>query len=315
MHVFISYSREDAQVAEKLNAALSAAGFQTFYGRRDLPIGEEFNRKIAQAISACDLLVFLASDCSIKLGSYTRAELAFAESKWPNPNGFVLPVLINGCLAVNLPAYLRTIGALSPDNLDAQVVAWVESRLENGTSRPRDLLSQTDRLRRWAGNAQPPIKSVESKIPTSFLSYIFAALFLVIFGIANFQFDAKWNADNPPGSFLGPMPWYTNWSPVCWIGAVVMLIYALAKLKEGLSTPKAVAVVILNRTEKQANRVDLETSVGCRLSLEPVGATANKAYPSELGWAYISGTLLLDFTPASAVSLEEPSSTKPFPQR
>ena len=79
--VFISYSRKDASSAQSLNAALNAAGIDTFLDAKDLPPGQEFNSRIKASVDNADLFIFLASSNSVNPGSYTMTELAFAEAK------------------------------------------------------------------------------------------------------------------------------------------------------------------------------------------------------------------------------------------
>jgi TIR domain len=94
MKVFISYSAEERELAERISFALRSDGHSTFFDRASLVAGRTFDNRIRMAIEDCDLMLFLITPRSIEPGSYARAELAIAESKWPHPDGRILPVMI-----------------------------------------------------------------------------------------------------------------------------------------------------------------------------------------------------------------------------
>ncbi len=177
MRIFLSYSRTDQTIVERIRAALNAAGFESFLDTKDLPLGQEYNARIKLAIEAADLFLFLASEASVRPGSYAMTELSFAEQKWPNPSGYVLPVLMADLNAAQLPAYLRPINALQAhENVDARIVGWVQDRARLGSSGVPDPESPRARLKRWARLAQPPIRKKQR-------SFLWPGCLGVIFGI------------------------------------------------------------------------------------------------------------------------------------
>src|SRR5262249_2967795 len=153
MRIFLSYAREDKALADRVSSALNAAGLETFLDTKNLPPGEEFNARIKTAVDRADLFVFLASPSSVRPGSYSLTQLSFAESKWRNAPGYVLPVLAGGVDAGELPAYLKPITALSAKgNLEAEVVAWVKERAAGGSG-GAGIATPSDQLREWARSA------------------------------------------------------------------------------------------------------------------------------------------------------------------
>jgi TIR domain-containing protein len=306
MRIFVSYAKEDRESAQEVVYALSAAGFFAFLDEKDLPPGLEFNARILAAVNSADVFVFLASPYSVAPGSYALTELSFAENRWPRPHGKVLPVALAGFDPIALPAYLRPVGALrSKGNLAAEVVAWAESRATSGSSADPGLLALQEKLHQWARRAVPPEHPVPSNLPRSatqgFGGGVVALLLGLIFAIFSFNFNNHWDADNPPGSFLGPTGFPFNLFPVVGAGVVVYGIVMIAKAFQttALSGRKDVdpqAVLVLERVSDTSVR--LQTLNGTRLDLEPVSAEARHAYGGDLGWAYIADQLLLDFIPA-----------------
>lgn len=167
MTVFVSYAREQCQIAEEVNAAIAVRDYDVFIDQSNLKAGLEYDSTIQKAIQDCDLFVFLISPDSIKEQSYTRTELGFAKDKWRNPSGKVLPVMAQPTLITEIDAYLRAVTILYPQgNLAAETSARVDMLLHpEASARPeplvagellheritayKDLWELTQRLPRW----------------------------------------------------------------------------------------------------------------------------------------------------------------------
>lgn len=65
-HVFVSYSRRDAEAADELLAAFDAAGVRYWNDRRDLKVGQRWGTEIFWAIGEARALVVLLSESSAK---------------------------------------------------------------------------------------------------------------------------------------------------------------------------------------------------------------------------------------------------------
>jgi tetratricopeptide (TPR) repeat protein len=126
VRIFLSHASEQADVAETVGVALQAEGHMVFRDRSTLPSGEGYNDRIREAIADSDLFIFLVSPEAVTRGRYTITELEFAERRWPNPDGHLLPVMVKPTEFVTIPAYLRAVTFLEPrGNLPAEVVAAV----------------------------------------------------------------------------------------------------------------------------------------------------------------------------------------------
>ena len=131
--VFICYSHEQRELAQRATLALEGIGADVFFDREDLPATGEFNLAIRTAIRRCDLFIFIASRESIREGAYTMAELSIAEQRWPHPAERVLTLLADATPIPALPPYLTAVTVLAPEGdpvaelVDA-VARWRERR-------------------------------------------------------------------------------------------------------------------------------------------------------------------------------------------
>ena len=124
--VFLSYSSEQSEAATRIELSLKEDGHAVFRDRSSLPPGESFDAPIRAAVEASDLFIFLISRQSISPGHYTLTELRFAEQKWGQPAGHVLPVFAEATPTDAIPAFLRAVTILQPrGNLAAEVAAEV----------------------------------------------------------------------------------------------------------------------------------------------------------------------------------------------
>lgn len=64
LRVFISYSRDDLDFTDQLDAALDACGFDCVIDRHDIPGGEDWKRRLGNLISEADTVVFVLSPAS-----------------------------------------------------------------------------------------------------------------------------------------------------------------------------------------------------------------------------------------------------------
>ena len=124
--VFLSYSSEQSDAASRIELSLKEDGHAVFRDRSSLPAGDAYDARIRDAVEDSDLFVFLISRQSVSPGRYTLTELGFAERKWGNPSGRVLPVMVEPVPKDAIPAYLRAVTILDPKgNLTAEVAQEV----------------------------------------------------------------------------------------------------------------------------------------------------------------------------------------------
>src|SRR5262245_4393336 len=125
-NIFLSYSSPQNETASRIELSLEEEGYSVFRDRSDLPPGESFDARIRAAIEESDLLIFLISRESVSQGRYTLSELKFAEQKWKNPAGHVLPVLTEPVPKEVIPEFLRAVTMLQPTgDVAAEVAAEV----------------------------------------------------------------------------------------------------------------------------------------------------------------------------------------------
>ena len=101
--IFISYSRKDTAIADRVCEALDQAGISYFIDRQDIGGGFEFPVVLAEAILNSKLVLFLASQNSYD-SKFTNAELTFAFNE--KPKNSILPYIIDGSI---MPPALRFV--------------------------------------------------------------------------------------------------------------------------------------------------------------------------------------------------------------
>lgn len=134
MKVFISHPHEYVHSARELAAKLRASGYEAFFDRNSLPAGEGFDRAIEHWVRSCDLMVFYVTPQSTSVGRYCLTELSYAEQRWPNPSGRVLPVAPAGVRLADVPAYLRASVTVfrTEGNFETEVAFEAARLLESG---------------------------------------------------------------------------------------------------------------------------------------------------------------------------------------
>jgi hypothetical protein len=147
MKIFLSYASEDRAVAEEVYLALTAADHEVFFDRSELEAGADFHARIAQAIRAADLAVFLISSGSISPGSYSLTELRFMREKWPHPKDRLVSVRLEGTPFDSIPPYLKSVTVLDPEgDIAAEVLSAVD-RLRRGKTALHRWLSRQPKVR------------------------------------------------------------------------------------------------------------------------------------------------------------------------
>ncbi len=104
--IFLSYAHAQEREVADIAAKLVAAGYHVFFDKKSLK-GENFDIKIRDEVSNCDLFIVFVSESSLRNGSYVLTELGYAETRWPNPSGHVLAIRIDSATIDLVPAYLR----------------------------------------------------------------------------------------------------------------------------------------------------------------------------------------------------------------
>lgn len=79
-NVFISYSRKDIEVAERIRHILEGFRFNVWLDLVGIAAGEEWPKKLTEAIIECDVVLLLISQASV-LSEYCLKEILFAKKK------------------------------------------------------------------------------------------------------------------------------------------------------------------------------------------------------------------------------------------
>ena len=130
--IFISYSRKDSEIAEKIYQTLTEAGMSCFIDRQGISGGADFPTVLSVAILESKLLLFVASKNSYA-SDFTQKELTFAISE--KGSQFVFPLIIDGS---ELPTTLRFLlininwRTLSKDyTIEKELVEDIRHRLDD----------------------------------------------------------------------------------------------------------------------------------------------------------------------------------------
>ena len=98
--VFIAYAHEDAAAAEKLFDAFTASGFDPWMDRRKLLPGQNWPRRIEDAIASSDFFIACFSGNSVRKRGGFQAEIRFALDcavRIPLDDVFLIPVRLDEC--------------------------------------------------------------------------------------------------------------------------------------------------------------------------------------------------------------------------
>src|SRR5689334_15211405 len=96
--VFISYSRADKVIADRLERSLRAEGFTPWRDKKEIRAGNSFTDEIGAALNACFAVVWLASTSSVK-STWVRRELAYAT----DAGKLIVPVHLNKASLDEMP--------------------------------------------------------------------------------------------------------------------------------------------------------------------------------------------------------------------
>jgi len=117
--VFLSYAREDADVARRLHEVLERKGLKVFLDQKVLP-GERWVHRVEAALKAARHFVLVVTP-SYLASEYAAMELGAALSATHHdPETRIIPILLGPLRAADLPGLLREWQAIraEPSALD-----------------------------------------------------------------------------------------------------------------------------------------------------------------------------------------------------
>src|SRR3954447_9669066 len=101
-HLFLSYSRQDADALRELSRALESAGHSVWWDVRSLQTGADWQRALRAGIVDSDAVVLLLSTHSAA-SEWVGRELEIARAQ----HKAILPVRIDGLAADDFPELIR----------------------------------------------------------------------------------------------------------------------------------------------------------------------------------------------------------------
>jgi|GEM_PF-3217558 len=129
MRIFLSHASQDKDIAEQIYLVLRADSHKVFLDRRGLRPADDYNTRIREEVSGCELFVFLVSPDSVAKSSYALTELNYAKEKWDHPARHVLPVMVRETDKALIPNYLKAVTILEPEGDVAAEVARIVKAL------------------------------------------------------------------------------------------------------------------------------------------------------------------------------------------
>jgi hypothetical protein len=133
--IFISYASEDRKAAEKIATKLEQAGIRTWFDKKQLELGDNWERKIERNLTECSYFMPLVSKhCLTSKRRFFWAEwnLATKERQRAGPvDIFILPILLDDIDPQNsrLPVWASSTHAIRLDNENYEQILEVTIKL------------------------------------------------------------------------------------------------------------------------------------------------------------------------------------------
>jgi hypothetical protein len=140
-HVFISYAREDTDLASRVFDALQKAHFEPWLDRRSLGGGDDWDQRIQGELDATDftLVLYTPAFCR-KTDSYVNKEVALARRRALNVRGsFIIPLRTNDLADADRVDELREYNdmELSPTRFEEDISKVISTMLREYQRRNR----------------------------------------------------------------------------------------------------------------------------------------------------------------------------------
>jgi hypothetical protein len=93
-YIFISYAHADIEYARIVHQVLEQAGFRIFRDEKDIKVGDDWDKKISEALDQTTHMVLLLSKTSMPDRREVRREWFYFDTKRQAP---ILPLLLEDC--------------------------------------------------------------------------------------------------------------------------------------------------------------------------------------------------------------------------
>ncbi|MBE2192836.1 MAG: toll/interleukin-1 receptor domain-containing protein [Anaerolinea sp.] len=166
-NIFLSYSRDELEIAQKLRTRLERAGFRVWMDKTKLEIGAEWREEIKKAIHDSQAIVIALSPSAAR-SEYVTEEITIARGAHVHP----FPLIIHG----------RPETAVPPMLVEYQHFDATDRKFDAGVKR------LTESLYAYAAIRQPNKKWLKIAIGTTFvLLAVTAAVSLKLFSLATYH--------------------------------------------------------------------------------------------------------------------------------
>jgi putative uncharacterized protein C1_0012 len=119
--VFISYAKENIEIAEQIYDRLKAKGFIPWLDKRNLMVGQQWDVEIKKALKESDFIILLLSSISVSKRGYVQREfrlaLDYCEEKLDS-DIYIIPVKIDLCDVPEKLAKFQYIEFCTPTALE-----------------------------------------------------------------------------------------------------------------------------------------------------------------------------------------------------
>jgi hypothetical protein len=125
MHIFLSYERADQELARRLGEQLSGKGFDVWDPAREVFPGENWARKVGDALKMADAVVVILSPDAVK-SELVQQEIQFTIGD-PKKEGRLFPVLARR--TSDIPWILTKLKVLDASKGVGNVISSIVARL------------------------------------------------------------------------------------------------------------------------------------------------------------------------------------------
>jgi hypothetical protein len=98
--IFLSYAHEDFEKVQELYLKLQSAGFEPWYDKKNLDIGDIWENEISKSLKETDFFIFCMSIISVKKKGYIDKEITMAATEFEErgfDKGIILPIRLDNC--------------------------------------------------------------------------------------------------------------------------------------------------------------------------------------------------------------------------
>jgi tetratricopeptide (TPR) repeat protein len=140
--VFLSYASQDAEAAERITAALRAAGLEAWFDQSELRGGDAWDQKIRRQIRECALFIpLISANSNARAEGYFRLEWKLAVDRshlMADDAPFLFPVAIDGTTEAEarVPDRFRDVQWMRLGKDSPEAIAARASKLLKGEARP-----------------------------------------------------------------------------------------------------------------------------------------------------------------------------------